>query len=455
MSTVNTYIDRNRERALEELKTLLSFPSVSTEPDNAADVQRCAEWLSAHMQSIGLEHVTIYPTAGHPVVYADWLHAGADKPTVLLYGHYDVQPVDPLNLWTNPPFEPTVRDGKIYARGATDDKGQVFLHLKALQALLHENGALPVNVKLLIEGEEEIGSVNLERFLEEHKDLLACHSVVISDTAMYAKGVPSIVYALRGLCYMEVHVTGPNRDLHSGSFGGAVQNPINALSTMISKLKDENGRICIPGFYDDVIELTVEERKEMSELSFNETEYKKALNINEVFGESGYSTLERLGARPTLDVNGIIGGFTGVGAKTVLPSKASAKISMRLVANQRTEDIAEKFSSYVKSIAPAGVTVDVENLHGANPVLVPRDSQAVRAAERALEHAFGQKTVYMREGGSIPITLLFQTILGAPTVLMGFGLHSENAHSPDEHFDLDNFHTGIKAAAGFYGEMAA
>ncbi len=455
MSKINTYIDNHRERALTELCELLAIPSVSTEPDNAADVQRCAEWIAAHCSSIGLEHVNIYPTPGHPVVYADWLHAGSDKPTVLLYGHYDVQPVDPLNLWTNPPFEPTVRDGKVFARGATDDKGQVFLHLKALQACLHENAALPVNVKLLIEGEEEIGSVNLENFLQQNKELLSCDSVVISDTAMYAKGVPSIVYSLRGLCYMEVHVSGPNRDLHSGSFGGAVQNPLNALATIIASLKDANGRICVPGFYDDVIELSVEERKEMSELSFNEAEYKSALQVDQLFGEEGYTTLERLGARPTLDVNGFIGGFTGSGAKTVLPAKASAKISMRLVANQRTEDIAQKFETYVKSIAPAGVRVQVENLHGANPVLVPRDSQAVLAAERALEKAFGQKTVYMREGGSIPITLLFQTILGSPTVLMGFGLHSENAHSPDEHFDLDNFHTGIKAAALFYEEMAA
>ncbi len=454
MSPLFSAIDSRKEQNLQELYELLSIPSISTEPANAPDVRRCAEWIAAHCTSIGLEHVQVMHTAGHPIVYADWLHAGEDKETVLLYGHYDVQPVDPLNLWTNPPFEPTVREGRIYARGATDDKGQVFLHLKALQALKNANGSLPVNVKLLIEGEEEIGSVHLEQFLEDHKALLSCNSVVISDTAMYAKGVPSIVYALRGLCYMELHVTGPNRDLHSGSFGGAVQNPLNALATIIAKLKDAQGHISIPGFYDDVLDLSVEERAEMAALSFDETAYKRSLDIDEVFGEAGYSTLERLGARPTLDVNGFIGGFTGVGAKTVLPSKASAKISMRLVANQSTDDIAKKFEAYVHSITPPGVRVEVENLHGANPVLVPRDSKAVKAAERALEQAFGHKTIYMREGGSIPITLLFQTILGAPTVLMGFGLHSENAHSPDEHFDLDNFHTGIKAAALFYQEMA-
>lgn len=455
MSALLDYIDANRQRYLDELQELLAIPSISTEPANAPDVARCAEWLQSHLLHIGLENVQIFPTKGHPIVYADWLHAGDDKPTILFYGHYDVQPVDPLNLWTNPPFEPTIRDGKIFARGATDDKGQVFLHIKCLEAWLKTNGSIPVNVKLLIEGEEEIGSVNLESFLEEHKAMLACDSVVISDTAMPKKGQPGIVYGLRGLCYMEVHVTGPNRDLHSGSFGGAVQNPLNALATIISKLKDEQGRILIDGFYDNIVELSAEERAALAQLDFSEEEFRQSLEVDALFGEEGYTTVERLGARPTLDVNGFIGGFTGTGAKTVLPAKASAKISMRLVANQDTNDIARKFEAYVHKVAPPGVRIEVENLHGANPVLVPRDGFAVKAAVRALERAFDKAPVFTREGGSIPITLLFDTILGAPTVLMGFGLNSENAHSPDEHFDLDNFHSGIKASALFYEEVAA
>lgn len=454
METLLTFIDENKERYIKELVELLSIPSISTEPENAKDVQYCAEWLSKHCTSIGLENVTIHQTPGHPIVYAEWLNAGADKPTVLFYGHYDVQPVDPLNLWTNPPFEPTLRDGKVFARGATDDKGQVFLHLKCLESWLKTKGTLPVNVKVLIEGEEEIGSVNLEQFLEDNKDMLKCDCVVISDTAMYKKGQPSIVYGLRGLCYMEVHVTGPNRDLHSGSFGGAVQNPLNALATIISKLKDEHGRILIDGFYDNIPDLTPDERAGFAALDFNEEEYKKALDVDALFGEEGYTTIERLGARPTLDVNGFIGGFTGNGAKTVLPSKASAKISMRLVPNQDTNDIASKFEAYVRKVAPAGVKIEIENLHGANPVLVPRDGVAVQAASKALERAFGKAPVFTREGGSIPITLLFSTILNAPSVLMGFGLNSENLHSPDEHFDLDNFHTGIKASALFYEELS-
>lgn len=455
MADALSYIDAHKERSIQELQELLRIPSISTEPDYAPEVQRCAEWLRAHLTEIGMENVSVFETPGHPIVYADWLHAGADKPTVLVYGHYDVQPVDPLNLWTNPPFEPTVRDGKVFARGAVDDKGQIFLHVKALQSLLATTSALPVNVKIIFEGEEEIGSINLESFLEEHKELLACDSVMISDTSMVRKGMPSIVYSLRGLCYMEVRVTGPNRDLHSGSFGGAVQNPLNALGMIIARLKDAEGRITIPGFYDDVIDLTVEERAEMARVAFDEDGFRKDLDIAAIVGESGYTPRECLGARPTLDVNGMIGGFTGTGAKTVLPSKAMAKISMRLVANQRTEDIARKFTEYVKSIAPAGVTVDVENLHGADPVLVPRTGAAMRAAEKALTQVFGTPPVYMREGGSIPITLLFQSILGAPTVLMGFGLHTENAHSPDEHFDLENFHAGMRASVVFYNELAA
>lgn len=454
MNDIIEYINNSLPKFQAELAEFLAIPSISTAEEHKQDVQKCADWLQAHLERIGMQKVVQYPTKGHPIVYAEWLGAGEDKPTILFYGHYDVQPVDPLNLWTNPPFEPTVRDGKIFARGATDDKGQVFLHIKCIEAWLAVRGSLPVNVKLLIEGEEEIGSMNLEPFVNENQDLLGNSAVVISDTAMYQKGQPSIVVGLRGLCYMEVHVTGPNRDLHSGVYGGAVQNPVNALATIIAKLKDEFGRIQIPGFYDDVVELTVEERTEFTALGNNDVAMISDLQVQELFGEDGFTTLERIGARPTLDVNGMIGGFTGQGAKTVLPSKASAKISMRLVANQDTNDIADKFKNYVHSIAPKGVSIEVDLHHGANPVLVPRNNQAISSAHKALERAFGKAPVYTREGGSIPITLLFSTILKSPVVLMGFGLNTENLHSPDEHFDLENFHLGIIASAMFYEEMS-
>ncbi len=450
---IRGFIDDNRERMLDELKELLSIPSISTEHSNAKDVQICAEWIADHCKSIGMKRTEIYPTKGHPIVYSEWLEAGEDAPTVLFYGHYDVQPVDPLNLWTNPPFEPVFRDGKVYARGATDDKGQVFLHLKAIEALFKENGSLPVNVKLLIEGEEEIGSPNLSPFIREHKEMLRCDTVLISDTPIFAPGLPSLVYGLRGLCYMEVELTGPNRDLHSGTFGGAVDNPINALANVIAQLKDGYGRIRIPGFYDDVLPLTEDERTDFARLPYDEKEYCNALEIPFTFGEFGYTTYERTGARPTLDVNGIWGGFTGEGAKTVLPSKATAKISMRLVPNQKTEIIAEQFEKHIRAIVPPTMKVRVSNLHGADPALTPRDSNGVKAAVKALETAYGKKPVLSREGGSIPVCLLFDTILSAPTVLMGFGLNSENAHSPDEHFSLDNFEKGIVATAAFYKEF--
>jgi acetylornithine deacetylase/succinyl-diaminopimelate desuccinylase-like protein len=372
----------------------------------------------------------------------------------MLYGHYDVQPVDPLNLWTNPPFEPVIRDGKIYARGATDDKGQVFLHVKAIEAIYKTVGKLPINIKLLIEGEEEIGSPNLAPFVRENADLLKCNAVLVSDTSMFAPGEPSIVYGLRGLAYMEINVQGPNRDLHSGSYGGAVQNPLNALATIISKLKDEYGHIKVEGFYDDVLALTEQERADLAALGHSDERLKQDVNVDTLFGEDGYTSIERLGARPTLDVNGFLGGFTGEGAKTVLPARAMAKVSMRLVPHQRHDDIANKFISYVKSITPPGVTVEITDLHGADPVLVNRDSPAMHAAVKALEETFGTKCRFTREGGSIPVVLLFDQVLNVPTVLMGFGLNNENAHSPDEHFDLGNFHTGMKAAARYYQLVA-
>ncbi len=453
MNDIKQYILQNQPRFLDELADLLRIPSVSTAPEHIADVASCAEFVAEHIRKIGISDVTVFPTKGHPIVYAEYKCQRKNAPTVLFYGHYDVQPIDPLNLWTNPPFEPTFRDGKVFARGATDDKGQIFLHIKALEAHLNVRGELPVNVKLLLEGEEEIGSVHLEEFIRTHQDLLRCDTVVISDTPIYAPGVPSLVYGLRGLCYMEVTVTGPNRDLHSGSFGGAVQNPVNALCDMIAILKDGYGRITIPGFYDNILPLTQEERDGYSNLPFDEEEYRAQLDIPFTFGEFGYSTIERTWARPTLDVNGIIGGFTGIGAKTVLPSVAKAKISMRLVPNQDAHDIAQKFQEYFRAIAPPTVKVEVENHHGANPVLTPRDSMGMNAARIALREAYGKEAVLTREGGSIPVCLLFDTILHAPTVLMGFGLSTENAHSPDEHFLLENFEKGMIATAAFYDEM--
>ena len=452
--TPQQYLEQNASLYEQQLTEFLSIASVSTDPACAGDVQSCASWLADHLTSIGLPTVTIYPTPGHPIVYAEDLSAGESAPTVLLYGHYDVQPVDPLNLWTNPPFEPVIRDGKIYARGATDDKGQVFLHVKAIEAIYKTDGKLPINIKLLIEGEEEIGSPNLAPFVRENADLLKCNAVLVSDTSMFAPGEPSIVYSLRGLAYMEINVQGPNRDLHSGSYGGAVQNPLNALATIISKLKDEYGHIKVEGFYDDVLALTEQERADLAALGHSDERLKQDVNVQTLFGEEGYSSIERLGARPTLDVNGFLGGFTGEGAKTVLPARAMAKVSMRLVPHQRHDDIANKFISYVKSITPPGVTVEVTDLHGADPVLVNRDSPAMYAAVKALEETFGTTCRFTREGGSIPVVLLFDQVLGVPTVLMGFGLNNENAHSPDEHFDLGNFHTGMKAAARYYKLVA-
>ena len=453
MSNVLAYIEQHHAAHIEELKDFLRIPSISTAPEHKNDVLRCAEWVASSMKGIGLENVQIVPTAGHPVVYGENLQAGKNAPTVLFYGHYDVQPVDPLHLWTTQPFEPTIRDGKIFARGAVDDKGQVFMQLKSLEAHLKANGSLPVNIKVLIEGEEEIGSVNLETFLREHASMLAADTVLISDTAMFADEVPSLCYGLRGLCYMEMTVTGPNRDLHSGVFGGAVANPANALAKIIAQLTDEYGRITIPGLYDDVIALTPEEREQYRNLPHNEDAYCRDLNIPATDGEFGYSTLEKTSARPTLDVNGIWGGFMGEGAKTVLPSKASAKVSMRLVPNQDPEDIAKKFETYVRRIAPPTVHIDVTALHGGRPAITPTDSKGVRAALRAMERAFGKKPFLTREGGSIPIVLLFQHILNAPVVLMGMGLNSENLHSPDEHFTLKNFYRGIIASALFYEEL--
>lgn len=453
MTNIESYVNDNKDKFVEELKEFLKIPSISTNPENKNDVRNCAVYVEKQLKSIGLENVKIYETPGHPVVYGEWLKAGAGKPTILFYGHYDVQPVDPLNLWTDPPFSPTVRNGSIYARGSTDDKGQVFVHLKSIEAHMKNNKALPINLKVLIEGEEEIGSINLDEFIEKNKEMLRCDYVVVSDTAMFDKDMPSICYGLRGLAYMQIDVTGANRDLHSGSYGGAVDNPINALAQIICKLKDDKGKILIDGFYDDVVNLTEKERKEFARLPFDEKSYMKGLEVDALFGEEGFTTIERATARPTLDCNGIWGGFQGEGAKTVLPSKAGAKVSMRLVPNQEPEKIEKLFTEYVKKISPKSVKVEVSSLHGGKVAITPIDSPAMDAAVVALKKGFGKEPVFMREGGSIPIVNTFQTLLGAPTILLGFGLHDENAHSPDEHFDLSNFHRGILSVTHFLNEL--
>ncbi|HMS34304.1 MAG TPA: dipeptidase [Ignavibacteria bacterium] len=454
MENILNFIESNRDNFVSELKEFLKIPSISTNPENKSDVRNCAEYLKKEMENIGLENVRLYETPGHPIVYGDWLHADKEKPTVLIYGHYDVQPVDPVDLWTDPPFSPVVKGESIYARGAADDKGQVFIHMKSLQSHLKINNSLPVNVKVIIEGEEEIGSVNLDAFIEKNKDLLKCDYVVISDTGMFDKDVPSICYGLRGLAYMQVEVTGPNRDLHSGSFGGAVDNPINALAHIISKLKDDKGKILIDGFYDDVRNLTEKERLEYTKLPFDEKRYKDDLDIEETFGEEGYTTLERASARPTLDCNGIWGGFQGEGAKTVLPSKAGAKISMRLVPDQVPEKIEKLFTDFVKKISPKSVTVEIKSLHGGKGAITPIDSPAMDAAVEAMTKGFGKVPLFTREGGSIPVVSTFQSILNAPAILLGFGLPDENIHSPDEHFNLNNFYRGILSISHYYNELS-
>lgn len=452
MQQITGLVESNRDRYLSELKEFLAIRSVSSQKEHSGDMRRCAQWMVDHLHSIGIQEVRIYDTAGHPVVYAEWMGAPG-KPTVLFYGHYDVQPVDPVNLWTSPPFEATIRGDYLYARGSADDKGQVFIHLKAIEAYLKTVGSLPINIKMIIEGEEEVGSPNLDRFVREHKDLLAADLVLISDSSMFAKDVPSVCYGLRGLSYMEIELTGPNRDLHSGSFGGSVHNPIQALSEIISSLHDKKGRITIPGFYKDVRPLTAKERKAFKKLPWNDKKYAKDLGVARLYGEQGYTTLERLWARPTLECNGIWGGYTGEGAKTVLPSKANAKISMRIVPDQSSATVAKLFERHIARIAPKSVSVKVRALHGGEPALTPIDSPGVMAAVSALEKGFGKKPLYQREGGTIPIVVQFKKILGLDTVLLGFGLPDENAHAPDEHLSLDNFFGGIRTAIHYYNEL--
>lgn len=452
MNNVIDFINVNRERYVDELKALLAIPSISALPAHAGDVRRCAEWCADEMRRVGLQNVRLIETPGNPVVYADWLGAQG-APTILFYGHYDVQPVDPLDLWVSPPFEATVRDGEIYARGSADDKGQVFMHLKAIEAHLKQNGRLPVNIKLILEGEEEVGSANLDAFIASHKDELGADVVVISDSAMFARGVPSICYGLRGLVYFQIDLRGSSTDLHSGVFGGALANPAFVLAQMLSQMKDRGGHIKIPGFYDDVVPLTDEERKAWATLPFNEKQYRKDFGIPRLHGESDYTTLERTWARPTFEVNGLLSGFTGEGAKTVLPAVAMAKVSMRLVPNQDPDKIATLFEEYVQKIAPKTVEVKVTRMHGGKPWMASFDNKFIQAAGRAIEHGFGRKPVFTREGGSIPVVATFQEVLGLPSVLFGVGLPDENAHAPNEKLDLGNFHNGIIASAVLYEEV--
>jgi acetylornithine deacetylase/succinyl-diaminopimelate desuccinylase-like protein len=454
MKEVLDYIESNHDRYLKELGELLAIPSVSTNPENAGDIRRCAEWVANHLRSIGIPDVRIMPTPGHPVVYGAWADAPG-KPTILIYGHYDVQPAEPLELWTSPPFEATVRGEELYARGASDDKGQFFVYLKAIEAMFRTVGTLPVNVKFLIEGEEEIGSEHLDTFVKEQAELLKADLVLISDTSMFARGVPSICYGLRGLAYMQIDLTGPKGDLHSGSFGGSILNPIQALAEIIAKLHDGKGRITVPGFYDNVRALSKKERDAYKKLPWSDKKYAKELGVKALYGEHGFTTLERLWARPTLECNGIWGGFTGEGAKTVLPSKASAKISMRLVPDQSSKKVSALFTKYIKKIAPPGVTVTVQSLHGGEPAITPIDSPGVRAAYAALEKGFGKKPLYQREGGSIPIVVQFKKLLKIDTVLLGFGLPDENAHAPNEFLLLPNFFGGIRTVAHFLNDLPA
>jgi acetylornithine deacetylase/succinyl-diaminopimelate desuccinylase-like protein len=448
------YIQARRDTFVEELKGFLRIPSVSTKSEYKADMQQAAEWLTGQMQAIGLEHVQILPTGGHPVVYADWLHAPG-KPTALIYGHYDVQPAEPLELWTSGAFDPTIRGGELFARGAVDDKGQVFMHLKALEAHLKTRGALPVNVKLLIEGEEEIGSPNLDPFIKAQQGLLQADVAVISDTAMIAKGYPGITHGLRGIVYFQVDVEGTKSDLHSGSFGGSVINPAFALAQILSQLKDRNGRITIPGFYDDVHKLTAEERRALAKLPFSEKKFQKGIGAPALFGEKGFTTLERLWVRPTLEVNGLYSGFIGEGAKTVLPGRAMAKVSMRLVPDQSPAKIARLFGQYVRRISPKTVRVKVAELMGhGTPWLTPTDQPAMQALARAIQKGFGRKPVFIRTGGTIPVVATLTKLLKTPCLLMGIGLPDENAHAPNEKLDLDNLHHGMQAAAHLWEELA-
>ena len=442
------YIEANKERFFDELFSLLRIPSVSSLDEYKPDMMRCAQRLTELLKEAGADHAEIYPTSGHPVVFASRT-VDPSLSTVLVYGHYDVQPVDPIELWNSDPFEPEIRDGAIYARGANDDKGQLFMHVKAFE-YLSRTGKLRHNVKFILEGEEEIGSPSLAAWARDHKDLLKADIILVSDTTMISEQVPSINCGMRGLSYVEIKVTGPDKDLHSGHYGGAVANPVNVLCDIVSSLIDRDGHITVKGFYDDVIELSAEDRAKLARAPFDPDEYKKFLNIAEVKGEKGYTTLERTGIRPCLDVNGIWGGYTGEGAKTVLPSEAHAKISMRLVPDQDSEKITELFEKHIRSIAPPYVKVDVKRYHGGNGFLIPISSPAYQAASRAMTEVYGTEPVPSRGGGSIPILADLQKILGIDPLLMGFGLERDTIHSPNESYLLSQFFKGLESIILFY-----
>lgn len=454
MENTKAYVEAHKDRFIDELITLLKIPSISADSAFSQDVENTAEVIANSLKVIGLDNVELCETKGYPIVYADKI-INTDLPTVLVYGHYDVQPPDPLELWDSPPFEPVIKstelhpDGAIFARGACDDKGQLYMHVKAMEFML-KNNSLPCNVKFMIEGEEEVGSESLSDFVRENQERLSNDIILISDTGMIANDVPSITTGLRGLSYVEVSVTGPNRDLHSGLYGGAVANPINILAKMIASLHDKDNRITIPGFYDDVVEIPEAERKKMAEAPFSLEGYKSALNIGDVYGETGYSTHERTSIRPTLDVNGIWGGYIGEGAKTVIPSQAFAKISMRLVPNQDWEKITDLFTAHFKSIAPPSVKVTVTKHHGGQAYVTPIDSVGYQAASKAIEKTFGRPPIPQRTGGSIPIVALFEDVLKSKSILMGFGLDSDAIHSPNEHYGIWNYLKGIETIPYFY-----
>ncbi|MCC6349440.1 MAG: dipeptidase [Candidatus Eisenbacteria bacterium] len=453
MDALAQYLENHRDRFLDDLKAILRIPSISADPKHKGDVRRCAEHLAAHLKAIGMTTAELVETKGHPIVYAEWLGAPG-APTVLLYGHYDVQPVDPIELWKTQPFEPVVEDGKIRARGACDDKGQVYMHCAAVAAHLAVHGRLPVNLKMMIEGEEESGSTSLEPFLTAWKDRLKADVIVVSDTSMLGPDQPALCYALRGMCYTQIEVTGPARDLHSGEFGGAVRNPANALAAILAGLHDADGRCTVPGFYDRVRALTALEKQAIEALPFDEAKFLHETGSPGPFGEKGYSTYERVTSRPTCDVNGMWSGYTGEGAKTVLPSFAAAKVSMRLVPDQDPDEVFAAFAAHVRRLTPAGVTVKVANLHGAQPFITDPSHPLLQAAVRALARSWTKKPALFREGGSIPVMASFQKVLGYPCILMGFGLHDDQVHAPNEKFSLSSFHGGTKSCAYLYEELA-
>ena len=452
MEKVISYIKENKERYLEELFEIIRIPSISSLSEHKGDMVKTAEAYRESLLAAGVDKAELMATTGNPVVYAEKI-IDASLPTVLVYAHYDVMPVDPIELWDSPPFEPEVRDGKIWARGADDDKGQGFMHVKAFEALV-KHDKLPVNVKFMIEGEEEIGSISLGAFCEANKEMLKADIILVSDTGMIAEDIPSITTGLRGLSYWQVEVTGPNRDLHSGLFGGGVANPINVLSKMIASMTDEDNKVTMPGFYDDVLEASDKEREMLNKAPFSLDEYQKAIDVETVDGEAGYTTIERTGIRPSFDICGIWGGYTGEGAKTVLPSKAYAKVSTRLVPNQNNEKIAKMFEEYFASIAPKSVKVKVESLHGGQAYVCPIDLPAYKAAEKAYEKIYDKVPVPTRSGGSIPIISTFEDILGIKSILMGFGLESDAIHSPNENYPLNNFYNGIETISWFYQYFA-